>query len=449
MKPFLTLFLVATVSMRLAYGQRFDFETGIVDNLNAQKTGEMVKFTVNNVNTFRYKVTIKGSNITYVTPIPTELQTLFRLPEPTQSASKATEGASKAEAAKNDMDKLKVATAGNFRVVMDELVRLCSLFVVEANAVRSIKYRRATLISIAKQNWRNHSTMLGTLPTRFTVPVMQAHVQGFMDAYQKAEMQYEAAKQAAKSTPSTDDDERIESALERFEEGYHDVDEEDLIKLIEDVDLLQNALLDPKNFSVISPAIQAEGDYLAFTISIEPDQTNALLPHEASKEVNVEIPVRKGWKADFSVGSNFSVGYEARDERYYLKPTSDGKGALTRGANSNFLRPGVAAMLHAYQRTGKSYAAGIMMGVGAGFKEENALTAAYYLGGSLVLGKTERLMINGGVSFLQVNRLKAGYIRGDDYPIDSTKIDDLTEKVLRPSLFLGISYNITNRVERN
>lgn len=445
MKTLLFVALLTAFFSQNVNGQTYDFATGKFTDLGPKKAGEMVAFRVININTFRYKVTIKGDQIVYLTPVPTELQTLFRLPEPTKSVSDADEGKAKAEGAKDDMQNLaSTLPAGSLKNEMNTLVALCTDFVIKANAVREIKFRRAQLISLAKQNWVNHAALVGNLPATLTVTAMQTTIQNFINAYQNAETQYAIALD--KAAPDSTKEKRIKNALERFEEGYEDIDEDDFVKRVEDIDVLQNALADSRNFTVVSPAVQAEGDFLGFNILIEPDRTNDLLPHESSLVSKAEIAIRKSWKADFSVGPNFSFYDGSRDEKYFLNPTLDGKGTLTKGDNANVVRPGIAAMLHAYPRTGKDFAAGFMMGVGAGFTNENALTASYYLGGSLVLGKSQKIMINAGLSFLSVDRLKAGYTAGNEYIIESTKIADVTEKALLPSFFFGISYNITNRV---
>ena len=342
---------------------------------------------------------------------------------------------------KDEADK----AAGSLKIEMDDLVRRCSAFVVEARKIRMYKLRRSELTTLAKRPWFNHAALIDVLPTKLTVADMHNDVANFADAYYKAKAQYSIAIDAATDASVK---KRIEEALKEFEEGYHNVDEDNLTKLVDDINELQLALADPRSFIALAPSVQAEDcDFVEYNIIIEPNQPDSrLIPAGARQPIPVVIPVKGGWKADFSVGLNLSFGNGAKDEKYYLTPTSEGKGKLAMATNENVLRPGIAAMLHAYRRTGKNYAAGFMMGVGAGFKAENTLTASYYLGGSLVLGKKQKITLNTGVSFLSVDRLKAAYSLNTDYSIESTKISDVTEKALKPSFFIGISYNIANRV---
>lgn len=440
-----------TLTALVASAQEYDFALGKFTDVGSVKFGGMVRFKVTNINTFRYKVKINGVQINYATPIPTELQALFRVSEPSETAKEASEASAKTDEATNEMIKVaEEATAGSrLKTEMDTLVARCVQFAAVANKIRIIKYRRAELIGLTKQKWPDYDALSNQL-TGMQILVranMYQAVQDFFIRYEKAENQYETAIDAARAASNTSAVKRIEAALKRFKEGYNTMEEGNLLQFVEDVDVLQTALAEEENFTFLAPAIQADGDFVAFDITIEPDRTNALLPHEAKTTSRIEIPVRGGWKADFSVGPNLSLGNGARDEKYFLNPTAEGKGKLTQGSNLNAVRPGIAAMIHAYPRLGKNYAIAGLLGVGAGFKADAALTAAYYLGVSVVAGKQQRLMLSAGCSFLPVERLKVNYQVDKEYDIESTKITDLTEKVLRPSVFFGISYNITNRVE--
>ena len=342
------------------------------------------------------------------TPVPAELQALFRLPDPAQKASEAAEGVGELKDATDEMTDVADKVSGSLKIEMDELVKRCSAFVAEARKIEMYKLRRAELTTYAKRPWPNHAALLSILPAQLTVDSVQNDIVNFSLAYYTAKGQYSIAIDAA-TDPSVK--KRIEEALKKFEEGYGNVDEDNLTKLVDDIIELQLALADPTYFSAQAPPVQAEDcDFVKYNILTEPIQSdNRLVPAGIVQPIPVVIPVRGDWKADFSVGLNFSFGNGAKDGKYYLIQTSEAKGKLATVTNENVVRLGIAAMLHAYRRTGKNYAAGFMMGVGAGFKAENTLTASYYLGGSLVLGKSQKVTLNTGVSFLSVDRLKADY----------------------------------------
>ena len=427
----------------------------------------MVGLKIKNINTFRYQITVEGEQIEYTTPVPSELQTLFRLPDPTKKVSESEEAIAEAKGAVEQMSDAKnkvgnPVTGTSLFTLKSEfttLVALCNTFIAHAQKIRDIKFRKAQLISLAKLKWRDHNRLTAaynSLGPKYTVAAMQADFDDFFNAYSKVDVQYEITQLAAQSAaaPAVAGENRIKEAEEKIEEGYKKIKEDDYIKLIEDINILQITLEDPLNFELRSPPVQAEGDFLSFKINIVPDQTNALLPYESTHKAKLEIPIRKSWKADFSVGPAFCFLYGAKDEKYFLRPSppsgnsETNKGTLEKGNNQSVGRPGVAAMLHAYPRTGKDYALGFMMGVGAGFKSEEAITATYFLGGSVILGKTQRIILSAGASFIPVDRLKSGYQAGNEYILESTKISDVTEKALRASAFFSISYNITNRIER-
>ena len=55
--------------------------------------------------------------------------------------------------------------------------------------------------------------------------------------------------------------------------------------------------------------------------------------------------------------------------------------------------------------------------------------------------------IEDGVSFLRVNRLKEGEFKvGNEYTTQDFDINNVVEKVYRPSLFISLSYSLTKRV---
>jgi hypothetical protein len=446
MKTFILTAFFTGMFILSAKGQAvYDFTKGKFTTIGHVQEGATASLRIDNINTLFYKVTIKGVKVSLSTPPPAELQALFRLPNPAEKASEAAEGTGEVEGATDKMkDETKKAT-GDLKVKMDTLVRRCSAFVAEARKIRLLKLRRYELTSLAKQSWPNHAALTSKLPSPLAVADMHNDIMNFSDTYYKAKTQYAIAIDAATDASAK---ERIKEALKEFEEGYQSVDEDNLTKLVADIDVLQIKLADSTNFSALAPPVQAEDcDFVEYNILIEPDQPDSrLIPAGTMPPIPVIIPVKGGWKPDFSVGPNFSFGAGAKDEKYYLTPTSKGSGTLTVGENANVVRPGIAAMLHAHPRSGKNYAAGFMVGVGAGFKAENTLTASYYFGGSLILGKGQKVILNTGVSFLSVDRLKVDYQVGNTYSIESTKISDITEKVLKPSFFFGISYNITNRI---
>lgn len=105
-------------------------------------------------------------------------------------------------------------------------------------------------------------------------------------------------------------------------------------------------------------------------------------------------------------------------------------------------------MMHFYKRSGKDWSWGGMMGVGAGFQSFDDADISFYTGLSAILGKSQKVMISAGLSFLNVERLKENEYSVDKEYANTIALNDVTEKVIKSSFFISLSYNLTNRVER-
>ena len=456
--------------------------------------GGFAKFKIININTFRYKVELQGTSVNYMTPIPSELQRVFRLSgenfsdqnlvkalgltkesatemeeveEQTRDVAKAAGSDAETAALKaiqfsddtvaaddaKAANKIKDA-AEKLEKEMQKLVAACEQFVVIAQKVANIKFTRMQLVNLSKQLWKNHGEMLAALPALLTEEQMKANYDLFTVYYAKAYSLYTNALLAAEAADEAKVPgaksyiKAIKQADEKIEEGHDLFYQDNFIKLIEDVVTLQNALENSANFEVKSAPIQVDGDYVGFTFKIAPVQVNSLMPFETAQEFPIEIPARGGLKVDFGVGPAFSFGDNSRDNIYFFEPTSKkDTSVLKQRPNNNTISPGIAATMHVGPRNGTEWRPALMFGVGAGFQTMQDVNLSMYVGASVVCGKRERVMLSAGWSFLRVERLKdKEYTLDKEYLTSSTSIANVTEKVFKSSGFLSISYNLTNKL---
>jgi hypothetical protein len=461
MKNFIFTICIAILSTVVQAQIIYDFAQGSfidqrgrrTETVSAIRYGATIVLEIRNVNTFRYKVEIKNSNIDYVTQVPSALQALFRLPQQ-EAAAKNNEGLVQSRSATESMNALANATpAGAVKTELIDLVRTCSTYLADAtrinNHILEIKSRKKQLIDIATSRWPRHSDLLARLGslTLLNTAQMRTDFTLFQNNYANAYAQYSAVL----STPglSADDRKIIEEAEDDLEQAFTKINDEDLLLLIEQVTNLEQELSEPSNFTVRSGPIQAEGDFMRFEVTITPSATSELKAFESAQTFEFEAPVYRGLRADFSVGPAFSFGKGARDDKFFLQPSSTDttQSVLMKGGHHSSARPSIAAFMHVYIRTGRNFGMGPLLGVGANFNtESDPLTASYYLGWSLVGGKREKVMLNFGASLLPVDRLAPGFKVSNSYSKD-TKISDVTEKVLRSSFFFSLSYNLTSRKE--
>lgn len=439
----------------------YDFSKGAFKDADLRKgkvkalaTGSFATLKIINVNTFRFKVEIEGKNINYVTQVPSELQAIFRLNE--EEEKKNTEqGLRDAQSGGDEVNKLK-ANIGNYTLAAKatadknaaKLTDAMKKFIDATLKVADIKLKRLALISLVKQDWSSYNTMMEKAPASLSFSFMQSTFKDFNEKY--------AAVNSiiAELLPQASSDASLKAVLERIDkqlnDSYTKLTEDSFLKLIEDVTVLQDAMENEKCFTVVSPPIQINGDYVFFNIKGTPVKVNDLANFVADKTFEIEIPAKGGWKADFSVGPVASFGSNAKDESYYLEPdvANPDLAYLRLRDNKNVFSPGLAAMMHFYNRSGRDVSFGGMFGVGAGFQSVDDLNFSLYVGGSAVMGKRQKIILSAGASFLRVDRLKTKEFEVDkQYLAADFDLSGVTEKVFRPSFFFSISYNISNREE--
>ncbi|RZJ65129.1 MAG: hypothetical protein EOO50_14915 [Flavobacterium sp.] len=412
----------------------------------------MVTFKIKNINTFRYRVEIVTNNVDYVTEMSDELRVVFR-----QGTSDATKVNAAAEQIKETTNLMKLqaekSTSAEFKSAMDELANACEKYSDAVNEIAKLEMHRMSLINMAARNKKKEQ-----LPEDYVWGELKKKYEAFVDTYADASAKYAAAKalvdkakadsNVKKSLISND---IVENAYEEVEEAHKSINKTNVLKLLEDVYNLQNSLKSDDTFSVTSGPVYVNGsDFIAFTITITPTPAADYSPNEPTIVLNGEIPVKRGLKVDFSVGPVFSFGSGAKDERYYLQDSeTEGSSVLLKRDNGDVFTPGLAAMMHIYQRTSNGVAVGGMFGVGAGFQSMEEANASFYTGISLVMGKSQKVMINGGVSFFGVDRLKnKQFVVEEEYVTDNIDLSTITEKVLKTSFFLSLSYNISTRTLR-
>ncbi len=452
---FLLLLLFSLISTSSAQSIfEFDFSrminmnyTELQNRIKPVKNGDFMIVKINNINTFLYKVSIEGKQIELQTPIPTELQRLFRIPdnETREDEKKTLEGLGDTKAALLTMEMINEKKKN---ILLTNLIKNCAEYVELSEEIAELKFARMELITYAKQNltFDEMQENIGGLYIP-TAHKMRTTYKDFIKYYHIVEVLYEAAQ----DTVSSADSMKVVKATEHIEDGFDKMNEENILSMIEDILVLQTGLENEKNFNVSSPPIQVEGDLVSYKVSITPTRVNSLSSFKNPLSWTIDAPAYGGWKADFSVGPTLSFGKNSKDEKFFFAPTeSDTIATFQMRDNQNSINPSLAAMMHFYKRTGQNKAFGFMFGVGAGFQSVNDPSLSIFLGGSAILGKSRKIMISTGLSYLSIDKLKSPeFVVGQSYNPQKINISEVTEKTFRPSLFVSISYSIANRVDVN
>jgi len=413
-----------------------------------------ITFKVTNINTFLYKVTVEGKQVDFNTTIASPLQKIFSVEAMTseETSEKAKEGVEETNKALIIMKEV-VKKDTNLHSIITPLIDSCGVYIDEMKEIvelmDKLQFQRTLLIAYSKQNWTFPKMQIEV--NKLNIPLWDSVLTvmaKFEQSYEDIEIFYEQKEEELKDSLRAKF--AIKEAVINIENGYHKFKEEQLFPTLKEVMILKTELLNPKNFEVAIPPIQMIGDQVSFEMNITLTETNQFAPYRHTFPMNIDIPGKGGWKTDFSVGPVLSFLGAINDEKPFLKDTAiDSIGQLEVEYPRNNIRPNVAAMMHFYKRRGKGVNFGGLFGVGTGFTTLDDANLSFFLGGSFVLGKRKKVMINSGLSLLKVDRLKSPFDTGQEIERTKINLEEITESVFRPSAFFGISYSLTQKIEQN
>ncbi|GAB2526698.1 hypothetical protein [Spirosoma aerophilum] len=393
--------------------------------------GTLVTYELINVNTFAQKVRIDGQVVMVTTDMPAEFITLFRIKTDTEK---------KLDNTQDQVDKmeevLKDATQNPVSKAVSTLVDSCELYYEEAEKIKQVLDLQEQLLStMANKRFYNAVQMRAELKRvgidSLSIVALGSNFQAFIEAYRKVYSQYGEAALVAHKANDKESEAKIESAKNQVAKDYMAL--RDLYqRTIKKIDGLYGNAVDPLNYKVESNPIKIASnvDELLFTI------------HVGDDTFLDAIYVKKSWKIDYSVGL---VAKYISNENYFFDPNQTLRQYDKAGFFST-ITPGIAPMLHLHRRTCNDISWGGMFGINADFKEITDINLGFLVGGFVMagIGQTQKAIISGGLSYSNVNRLKAGeYSVGTVYK--DVKIENVTERVLRPSFFLSISLAIPKR----
>lgn len=467
--------LIMILLVSLSYGQKE--ETKTIDWQNLKKinssgittgvrNGNFAIFEIKNINKFLFQVAISGESIDLQTEMSDEMRALFRIPkseeaeqtnndEAEKSIEKASEGKDKMSSLENSTIPITatftVADNLKLKTTVKNVVKECDTYITAlekiSDNIGKLKINKVELVNLAKQDL-SYKEMKRKVSSLTINSNAQNDYINFETQYKKVKLLYNKAIDEAENAGNPTKPE-IEKALELIVKSYEQIEEEDFLLLFKDVKYLFDELNNEKNFIVTAPPVQMVDDLVNYVVSITPINTNTLAPYNSKMEFSFDVPSNSGLEVDFSVGPTVSFGKNAKDEKYFLEEstTTIGNSILRQRDNNNSGTPGLAAMMHFYDRVANETAIGGLFGVGAGFQTIDDVDLSFYIGGSVILGKKQKIMLNAGLSFLRVDRLKdKEYVVGNEYTTLNFDVNNVVEKVFKSSFFLSLSYNITKRV---
>lgn len=192
------------------------------------------------------------------------------------------------------------------------------------------------------------------------------------------------------------------------------------------------------NRSYTSFPIQAEGDEMQIGIKVFPrnlKDTVKFVPLQTDS-FGFKLPVHQKFRASFSTGL-FASGLHHEQytgRQVYTADTVSGYNLVANGGEP--MSYGPTALAH-FTWGGLNCRAGITTGVGLSIEKDPILQ--YFLGGSVLFGRKQRVGLNGLVSLGQVNQLSNSMDTNYDYP---TQPEITYEKRIKASWGFAITYNL-------
>jgi hypothetical protein len=481
--------------------QKMDVTNKKSNLLKPVNYGQFYVFQIDDINKFLFQVTIEGQSIILETPIPTELQRLFRLDkeelEETLNDGLVEENLNEVDSStkklKANLDDLSAATNMEIELQKQELLiaekdlktqksntksflnsfankqrieqvifqkeeiaedieklnkemnEFSSDLEDVLNELYVIKIQRVKLINLATRDV-SFKTMENDILSDNSLKPMDPSKdfskleKGFKQIKKSLDDLKAKLKNEAKSK-------KLDKSFNDIKASYSELDKTKVLTEFSQVSYLYNELQNETNFVAKAPPVQANGDLVNYEVTITPSRTNQLGAYKNPKTFNFDVPVKGGLKVDFSVGPVFAFGNGAQDEKFFFESTdTENMGILKERDNNNVVNPGVAAMMHYYKRSGNNISWGGLFGIGAGFQSFDDVNISFYGGISVILGKEQKIMLNTGIAFMNVERLKVGeYVIDDTYDTTAISLNDVTENVFKGSFFLSISYSLAKR----
>ncbi|MBW8333429.1 MAG: hypothetical protein K0M40_15490 [Prolixibacteraceae bacterium] len=186
--------------------------------------------------------------------------------------------------------------------------------------------------------------------------------------------------------------------------------------------------------------ISAKADKIFFSITLEPIKNEYTMANR-SVNLNYDFDIKGGIKIDFSAGIFYH--FNLYDDEYRFEKETETTTRIVKENMENQIIPSIGALFNIYKRTTNSLKLALNFGAGT-----NVEKIFYYTGGSLLIGKSERIGINAGIVGGTVKRILSEY---KNSPVINLPIDKLmqSKNSFQIGYFFGVSYNLTGKNNEN
>ena len=181
-------------------------------------------------------------------------------------------------------------------------------------------------------------------------------------------------------------------------------------------------------------------DVVRFRVELKPYSLSGGFPQGLTNDpLDFTVYLKGGIK--FDISSGFVLDFGLRDPDFYFARPTDSTAVVKRNKRIGNVNPSIALFLNGYVRSGSWIKIGGCFGTGV----SNSGRVRIYLGPSFLIGRSERVILSGGIAFGARARLANGYHVNKEI----TDVTNLPAEV--PTVvdrydfgyFVGVSFNLT------
>ncbi len=218
----------------------------------------------------------------------------------------------------------------------------------------------------------------------------------------------------------------------------------DLVSEIPDIDMLKlNAIwreyvaLADNPFSM-PYRTSAKGDEISFSVRLVPNDTGLTRGLQPLQKAPIEVPVFGGFKVNASIGVAFGQFFN-RPQSYFVRDS------IIRAEDEDGFYPVVASFFHFYNQTAKNLSLGGSFGIGFPVAGSGSASqsASFFFGPSFIIGREQRIVLNGGIMGGRVQRLAQAFEVGDRFISQANTVP--VKPVYELGYFMGVSFNVLSR----
>ena len=180
-------------------------------------------------------------------------------------------------------------------------------------------------------------------------------------------------------------------------------------------------------------------DLIKFNFVAEPHSNIPSSVETQPINFNYDVKIKGGLKLDVSTGLFWNFG--VNDNSYRFQSISDSTTKVIKEGNENVFIPSFGFLINAYERSNNNFKIGGNFGVSTNTERLN-----YYLGASLLIGRSERVNLNFGIVGAQVKTVSDMY---NTEEILNIPIADLPNEVplmnpnpFKVGLYFGLTFNL-------